>query len=163
MHHCMHHVPAVILCRACCITLPSIPCPCSDSRDRCASCRVHPPSTYGASGMCRGWPTAGAIVYDRVSASYRPGLPPVLRDLCFSIEVCLTSYVNARWLAGGTNESLASSLCCKIGLRCAAASSRLPPVLTSHRGALFYGKYAFAWHAGRHVLRCGRQNRQWQV
>ena len=43
----------------------------------------------GAPDLCRGWPTAGAIVYEGVSASYRPGLPPVLRDLSFRIEVCL--------------------------------------------------------------------------
>lgn len=31
------------------------------------------------------WPSAGALQYDNVSAVYRPGLPPVLRGLSFSL------------------------------------------------------------------------------
>lgn len=34
-----------------------------------------------------GWPSAGRIEYRGVSAIYRPGLPPVLRDLSFTLEV----------------------------------------------------------------------------
>lgn len=33
-----------------------------------------------------GWPSTGAITYSNVTASYRPGLPPVLVDLSFHIE-----------------------------------------------------------------------------
>lgn len=33
-----------------------------------------------------GWPSAGRIEYQGVSAIYRPGLPPVLRGLTFTIE-----------------------------------------------------------------------------
>ncbi|KAL4420399.1 hypothetical protein ABPG75_010055 [Micractinium tetrahymenae] len=33
-----------------------------------------------------GWPSAGRIEYRQVSAIYRPGLPPVLRDLTFTLE-----------------------------------------------------------------------------
>lgn len=33
-----------------------------------------------------GWPTSGALSYHNVTASYRPGLPPVLRDLTFSLQ-----------------------------------------------------------------------------
>ena len=32
-----------------------------------------------------GWPGDGAVEYQGVSAIYRPGLPPVLRDLTFAI------------------------------------------------------------------------------
>jgi hypothetical protein len=34
-----------------------------------------------------GWPRTGALRYEGVTASYRPGLPPVLRDLTFSLQV----------------------------------------------------------------------------
>jgi len=37
--------------------------------------------------MNRGWPSKGSITYKAVTASYRPGLPPVLRDLSFHVEV----------------------------------------------------------------------------
>ncbi len=40
----------------------------------------------GAAAPPPGWPRSGALRYDRVTASYRPGLPPVLRDLSFSLE-----------------------------------------------------------------------------
>ncbi|GLC33196.1 hypothetical protein PLESTB_000360400 [Pleodorina starrii] len=32
-----------------------------------------------------GWPRSGALTYEGVTAVYRPGLPPVLRDLSFSL------------------------------------------------------------------------------
>lgn len=32
-----------------------------------------------------GWPASGALAYSGVWASYRPGLPPVLKDLTFSL------------------------------------------------------------------------------
>lgn len=32
-----------------------------------------------------GWPSQGDIVYDAVTASYRPGLDPVLQNVSFSI------------------------------------------------------------------------------
>jgi ABC-type multidrug transport system fused ATPase/permease subunit len=32
------------------------------------------------------WPARGAIEFDRVSLVYRPGLPPALRELSFSIQ-----------------------------------------------------------------------------
>ena len=38
------------------------------------------------SSPCTGWPSAGRIQYQGVTAIYRPGLPPVLRDLSFAIE-----------------------------------------------------------------------------
>lgn len=34
-----------------------------------------------------GWPATGTITYENVTASYRPGLPPVLSDLSFTIQV----------------------------------------------------------------------------
>jgi hypothetical protein len=34
-----------------------------------------------------GWPRTGTIRYEGVTASYRPGLPPVLRDLTFNLQV----------------------------------------------------------------------------
>ena len=33
-----------------------------------------------------GWPSSGALSYHNVTASYRPGLPPVLRNLTFSLQ-----------------------------------------------------------------------------
>ncbi len=32
-----------------------------------------------------GWPSSGALTYAKVWASYRPGLPPVLKDLSFAL------------------------------------------------------------------------------
>ncbi len=32
-----------------------------------------------------GWPRSGALSYEAVTAVYRPGLPPVLRDLSFTL------------------------------------------------------------------------------
>lgn len=34
-----------------------------------------------------GWPASGTITYENVTAAYRPGLPPVLSNLSFTIEV----------------------------------------------------------------------------
>ncbi len=34
-----------------------------------------------------GWPSGGAIDFHAVSARYRPGLPPVLKDMTFAIQV----------------------------------------------------------------------------
>ena len=34
-----------------------------------------------------GWPSAGSLEYCGVTACYRPGLPPVLNDLSFTLEV----------------------------------------------------------------------------
>ena len=57
-----------------------------------ASMHAYGNQSHQSASVCRGWPTEGAIVYDRVSASYRPGLPPVLRELTFSIEVSMISH-----------------------------------------------------------------------
>jgi len=35
-----------------------------------------------------GWPGDGRLEYQNVAAVYRKGLPPVLRDLTFTIPVC---------------------------------------------------------------------------
>lgn len=35
-----------------------------------------------------GWPARGTITYQNVTASYRPGLSPVLSNLSFTIQVC---------------------------------------------------------------------------
>lgn len=35
------------------------------------------------------WPSGGTIDYRDVTAIYRPGLPPVLKDLSFTIQVCV--------------------------------------------------------------------------
>lgn len=34
----------------------------------------------------KGWPSCGALVYEHVSATYRPSLPPVLRNICFQLK-----------------------------------------------------------------------------
>ena len=51
--------------------LPSEPPRCSDGAPR-------PPP---------GWPSAAWLEFERVSACYRPGLPPVLQDLSFAVPV----------------------------------------------------------------------------
>lgn len=37
--------------------------------------------------MCRAWPGSGTIEFQDVTARYRPGLPPVLSGLTFTVEV----------------------------------------------------------------------------
>ena len=44
----------------------------------------------GGQAAPQGWPSAGSITYDNVTAAYRPGLPPVLSNLSFTIQVCIT-------------------------------------------------------------------------
>ena len=47
-----------------------------------------PPTVkQGGAAPPAGWPATGAITYENVTASYRPGLPPVLSDLSFTIQV----------------------------------------------------------------------------
>ena len=50
-----------------------------------------PPTVkQGGQAAPQGWPSAGSITYDNVTAAYRPGLPPALSNLSFTIEVCIT-------------------------------------------------------------------------
>ena len=54
------------------------------------SCYVlqEPPTVkQGGQAPPEGWPSAGSITYDNVTAAYRPGLPPVLSNLSFTIQV----------------------------------------------------------------------------
>ena len=41
----------------------------------------------GAPAPPKGWPTSGALQFDRVTATDRHGLPPVLRDVSFELKV----------------------------------------------------------------------------
>ena len=41
---------------------------------------------------CRGWPGSGSVEFQGVTARYRPGLPPVLSDLTFTVEVCRSCF-----------------------------------------------------------------------
>lgn len=41
----------------------------------------------GGGAAPAGWPASGTITYENVTASYRPGLPPVLSNLSFTIQV----------------------------------------------------------------------------
>ena len=41
----------------------------------------------GGAAPPKGWPASGTLQYDRVTAVYRPGLPPVLRDVSFELQV----------------------------------------------------------------------------
>lgn len=41
----------------------------------------------GAGAPPPSWPHSGALRFDRVTATYRPGLPPVLRDISFELQV----------------------------------------------------------------------------
>ncbi|PRW21108.1 multidrug resistance-associated 1 isoform X3 [Chlorella sorokiniana] len=40
----------------------------------------------GGAAPAKGWPAAGLIEYQGVTAIYRPGLPPVLRNLTFTVQ-----------------------------------------------------------------------------
>ena len=41
----------------------------------------------GAPASPPDWPSGGRVAFEGVSACYRPGLPPVLRDLSFTVPV----------------------------------------------------------------------------
>ena len=59
------------------------------------SLEQEPPTVaQGGPPPSKGWPSAGRIEYKAVTAIYRTGLPPVLRDLTFSLEVGTAA---ARW------------------------------------------------------------------
>lgn len=53
----------------------------------------------GGAAPPKGWPASGTLRYDRVTAVYRPGLPPVLRDVSFELQVGAWGGVG-RWLVG---------------------------------------------------------------
>ena len=46
----------------------------------------HPPRHVSAAPLPTGWPAEGRIEYEGVTAIYRPGLPPVLRNLTFTVQ-----------------------------------------------------------------------------
>lgn len=48
---------------------------------------VPPRVAEGGGTPPKGWPGGGRLVFDGVSARYRPGLPPVLSGLSFTVEV----------------------------------------------------------------------------
>lgn len=52
-------------------------------------CLPHPPSHVPAAPLPPGWPAEGQIEYEGVTAIYRPGLPPVLRNLTFTVQAGL--------------------------------------------------------------------------
>ena len=55
----------------------------------------------------KGWPSAGGIEYRGVTAVYRPGLPPVLRGLTFTLEVGVGAVCQmgaAGWALMGTAD-----------------------------------------------------------
>jgi hypothetical protein len=88
---------------------------------------THAPGTHHA-----GWPGAGRIDYRSVSAIYRPGLPPVLRDLTFTLEVRCLSFVLVLCLLGGVDWVFLVCVCvfvCVDGSRISAfcALPRPPP------------------------------------
>lgn len=52
------------------------------------ACLQEPPTVQqGGAAPPAGWPARGTITYENVTASYRAGLPPVLSDLSFEIQV----------------------------------------------------------------------------
>jgi hypothetical protein len=52
----------------------------------CLGVSVHRRLKEGGKQPPPGWPKSGALSYHNVTASYRPGLPPVLRDLTFNLQ-----------------------------------------------------------------------------
>ena len=63
----------------------------------------------------KGWPSVGRIEYKAVTAIYRTGLPPVLRDLTFTLEVGTAA---ADWYCGCSTAGGAALLdcCCAVPL-----------------------------------------------
>jgi len=49
----------------------------------------------GGGAAPAGWPASGTITYENVTASYRPGLPPVLSNLSFTIQVSQSNFKSA--------------------------------------------------------------------
>ena len=60
--------------------------PLSDGKFECARGDV----IAGGGSPQDGWPHSGKVEFQEVAACYRPGLPPVLTQLSFTIEVGLT-------------------------------------------------------------------------
>ena len=56
-----------------------------------------------------GWPSSGALVFEGVSAVYRPGLPPVLQDISFELKVREWGRCDARGLL--ISEGLHDRVC----------------------------------------------------
>ncbi len=89
------------------VSSSSVSCPALQAANRCFDCRPFDsrscehfrrgwghPRVAGFLGflksnhlMCRAWPGSGTIEFQDVTARYRPGLPPVLSGLTFTVEV----------------------------------------------------------------------------
>ncbi|KAL4424666.1 hypothetical protein ABPG77_004473 [Micractinium sp. CCAP 211/92] len=65
-----------------------------------------PTQAQGGPAPPPGWPSAGRIEYRGVSAIYRPGLPPVLRDLSFTLEGGMSCGVVGRTGSGKSSLML---------------------------------------------------------
>ena len=46
----------------------------------------------GGGAPPEGWPHSGEVEFQKVSACYRPGLPPVLSALSFTVKVRVASF-----------------------------------------------------------------------
>jgi ABC-type multidrug transport system fused ATPase/permease subunit len=66
-----------------------------------------------------GWPASGEVVYRGVSARYRPGLPPVLRGLSFTIPAGSSCGVVGRTGSGKSSLMLTLFRCAGPRCRCA--------------------------------------------
>ena len=82
--------------------------------------RSAPPHTLPCHALCppgtlSGWPNAGKVEYRGVTAIYRPGLPPVLRDLTFTLEVQL--FVLPAWCQVSAARCVAPACCFAACLR----------------------------------------------
>lgn len=63
----------------------------------CCCAVQEPPRVCDGGGSPPGeWPTKGTIEYRDVTASYRPGLPPVLRNITFTLEVLKVACQNLK-------------------------------------------------------------------
>ena len=61
--------------------------PCVGRQLMCCALQEPPTVKQGGGVPPEGWPFVGSITYDNVTAAYRPGLPPVLSNLSFTIQV----------------------------------------------------------------------------
>ena len=62
-------------------------CVCALFSDWLSWLQEPPTVKQGGGAAPAGWPASGSITYENVTASYRPGLPPVLSNLSFTIQV----------------------------------------------------------------------------
>lgn len=158
--HCCHlHVDLLLLvCTAPCPRLTQANAALADKHTHTHT-HTHAPGTHHA-----GWPGAGRIDYRSVSAIYRPGLPPVLRDLTFTLEVRCLSFVLVLCLLGGVDWVFLVCVCvclCAWTVRASARSVLCParPLGGGSSATSYLPRLRSSLLPGRRQLRRGGPHR----